>query len=90
MTDLLPTDDGGFEGEAGVFNGTSSFAQMPININPAAVPNVTIGAWVQITGLNNPARVKNSDRLDAGHEAGWRGSEQRLLPPVGVRRLETS
>ncbi|MFT7643277.1 MAG: hypothetical protein ACI9G1_005042, partial [Pirellulaceae bacterium] len=53
---FLTQGGSGFEGEAGVFNGASSFAQIPISVNPATRPSVTMGAWVQVTNINNPAR----------------------------------
>jgi|WetSurMetagenome_2_1015567.scaffolds.fasta_scaffold181651_1 hypothetical protein len=52
----------GYEGQAGSFNGTSSYIQVPININPAATPMLTMGAWVLPDDVN-PIRgiISNDD-----------------------------
>ena len=36
----------GFDGQAGVFDGSTSFLDIPVNISPAAMPAMTFGAWV--------------------------------------------
>jgi hypothetical protein len=49
----LTTGNGGYEGEAYQFNplnnGANNYITFPININPAAMPQVTFGAWVNVT-----------------------------------------
>lgn len=38
--------DTGYQGQAATFNGTNSYVEVPININPSAMPLLTMGAWV--------------------------------------------
>lgn len=37
----------GYEGQAYEFNGSNSFIEIPLNINPANYPSLTMGAWVK-------------------------------------------
>jgi hypothetical protein len=36
----------GYQGQAFQFDGTDSFISIPIDINPAQIPEITMGAWV--------------------------------------------
>ena len=45
----------GYEGQAGSFNGISSYIQVPVNINPAAMPLLTLGAWVLPDNVSPPS-----------------------------------
>jgi hypothetical protein len=42
----------GFNGQAGVFNGSFSYVEIPININPSAMTLLTMGAWVLPDNVN--------------------------------------
>ena len=52
----LTSADGGHEGQAGFFNGISSFVDVGIDLNPEVRPQATIGAWVRPSQVNVPAR----------------------------------
>jgi hypothetical protein len=51
-----PPVKGGLEGETYAFDGTSSYIQAPVDINPSKYPKLTMGAWVQ-TKKTNPRCV---------------------------------
>ncbi|MCE2967398.1 MAG: LamG-like jellyroll fold domain-containing protein [Phycisphaerales bacterium] len=39
---------GGFEGGSAFFNGINSFLQIGLDINPTALPQLTMGCWVRV------------------------------------------
>jgi hypothetical protein len=53
---FISVEPQGFEGRAGAFNGASSFATLPIDINPAVHPQITLGAWVR-SDVSTPSHV---------------------------------
>jgi len=56
ITDI--TFNPGFQGQAAVFNGTSSFIDIPVNIGSTTFPTITFGAWVNAdTGSDNLNRA---------------------------------
>ena len=67
---VLTTNGGGYEGECFVFNGANAFIQAPIDINPTKLLQVTIGAWVNVAGLNSTPRHNilscDNDGFDRG------------------------
>jgi hypothetical protein len=42
----------GYEGQAYDFNGTGNYISIPVNLNPAAMPRLTMGAWVNTDAAN--------------------------------------
>jgi hypothetical protein len=46
----------GYEGQAYNFDGNGDFIDVPIDINPAQIPSLTMGAWVN-TDVNNSRRT---------------------------------
>jgi len=52
----------GYEGQAGVFDGLSSWAELPLDIGPSAHRRLTIGAWVRTeTSAGRRAVVSHDD-----------------------------
>ncbi|MBL0870159.1 MAG: LamG domain-containing protein [Phycisphaerales bacterium] len=47
----------GYEGGSAFFNGVSSYLEIPLNINPSVVPQLTMGCWVRVDDdFNGPIR----------------------------------
>lgn len=60
----------GYEGNAYAFDGANgSFITLPININPSAMPQMTMGAWVKATSLDDRAIVMTHD--NGGFDRGF-------------------
>lgn len=53
----------GYEGQAYQFNGEDSYIELPIDINPSAMPRLTMGAWVN-------AEVADGIRAVLSHDDG--------------------
>lgn len=62
-TGLVITEDGGgFEGEAGIFNGSTTYVEVPVSLDPADTPQITFGAWVKSdTDSTQHAIISNDD-----------------------------
>src|SRR5262245_17935633 len=59
--------DDGVDGKAGRFNGTNAHITTDINMNPDALPQLTMGAWVRI-----PAGSGEGIRSIIAHDdGGW-------------------
>ena len=63
----LTTDGSGYEGNAYRFTG-QGFIDLPININPSLLPQVTIGAWVKAATLSSPARHEILSTDNGGYD----------------------
>ena len=57
------TQVAGHEGQAYAFNGLNSYIEIPLNINPANYPSLTMGAWVK---SNNASAIKKIISHDNG------------------------
>lgn len=51
----------GYEGQAYEFNGTNSYIQIPLNINPGIYPSLTMGAWVKSDSSSSGKQVISHD-----------------------------
>jgi len=55
LTDL------GYEGQAYEFSGASSYISIPVNINPSAIPRLTMGAWARVDSVSSIGTVISHD-----------------------------
>lgn len=51
----------GYEGQAYSFNGSNSYIGIPVNINPGAMPQLTMGAWARAEVANPVQAVISHD-----------------------------
>jgi hypothetical protein len=51
----------GYEGQAYDFNGFSHFIEIPVDINPAALPKLTMGGWARGESLGVRAIISHDD-----------------------------
>lgn len=63
----LTSSGGGRDGEALVCNGTTA-VDVPVNLDPSAMPNATVGAWVRASQIDNPARHEILSTDDGGYD----------------------
>ena len=56
----------GFQGSAFQFDGVDDFIEIPVNINPSVLPQITMGAWVNADVANNVIR-----QIISHDDAGW-------------------
>jgi hypothetical protein len=68
---------GGYQGGAYHFDGEGEYIDLPVNINPSAMPQVTIGAWARVESVipNQRAQVLSHDNRDYDRTLG--------LEPIG-------
>ncbi|MCC6860509.1 MAG: PEP-CTERM sorting domain-containing protein [Bryobacterales bacterium] len=66
----------GFEGLAALFNGSTSYIQIPVNINPGVTPMLTMGAWVLPSDVNPVRGIISHDNggFDRNLNIDYRGS----------------
>ncbi|MBN8458359.1 MAG: lamin tail domain-containing protein [Verrucomicrobia bacterium] len=63
----LTSGGGGRNGEALVCGGTTA-VDVPVNLNPAAMPDATVGAWVRASQFDTPARHEILSTDDGGYD----------------------
>jgi hypothetical protein len=59
----------GYEGQAGVFDGSTSFADLPFAISRVFAPSVTIGAWVNAAAITPPPNTRH--QILSGDSGGY-------------------
>ena len=65
----------GFEGSAFSFDGNDDVIEVIFDINPTAIPELTVGAWVNADRLNQQAIITNDDGgFDRGLSIDARGA----------------
>lgn len=61
---------GGYQGGAYYFNGNGAHIDLPIDVNPSAMPRVTIGAWVRVEFPLSGGALKILSHNDGGFDRG--------------------
>jgi hypothetical protein len=79
------TGNGGREGEALVCNGTTA-VDVPLNVNPATVPNATLGAWVRANQIDSPARHEILSTDDGGYDRALTIDSRSGTAETGIAR----
>ncbi len=74
----------GFEGQAGTFNGINSVLRLPIDISPAVMPAVTMGAWVSTSNPNIRTAILSADDNNPGNYDRHIGIDNRDLNGNGA------
>ena len=60
----------GYYGQAYVFNGQNNYINIPVNINPDVMPQLTMGAWVKAINENPIRQVISHDNGDFDRSLG--------------------
>lgn len=71
----------GFEGSAFQFNGTGNYIEIPINVNPGVLPQLTWGAWVNADVNNGIRQVLSHDNGGFDRSLGMDGRGGGGVPP---------
>jgi PKD repeat protein len=58
VTNALHQSAAGYEGGAYYFDGDGDYIDLPVDVNPSAMAEVTMGAWVRIESLPDDRRVQ--------------------------------